>query len=468
MKYCFAAILSLLILFSVFSCKPDDEILTRDANAKLEFSTDTIFFDTVFVSTGSVSKRLKIYNRDSKAVKIDEIKLEKLGASDYDLIIDGQAKDFTSGITLRGNDSLLILVKVFIDPTNSDKPFFIEDQITFQTNGNLQKVALLAFGQNANFFRDQEVTCNETWSGPKAFVLYGDVIVKENCTLTILPGTRIYAHAGASLFVLGTLKVLGNNGKRVFFQNDRRDSTFANVAGQWNGIFLLDKSRDNEIRYAEIKNSVFGLNINNRNGNQTRIENSVIKNCFTAGILGVISNIKVQNTLIANCGQYAVIGVGGGNYDLNYCTIANYNTPSFDRKTESVAFTDTVDLGQGGGIVISPTVVNMRNSIVWGGKLQNEMVFLTGSSSQINISNSLLQTTSTKFSGTGNILNQDPRFIRPDVGAVPASKIDYSLKDDSPAIGAAVFDPNLSIDLRDEGRPQGAANPDMGAYESKK
>lgn len=469
MKYCFAALFSLLILFSVFSCKPDDEILTRDGSARLEFSTDTIFFDTVFVSTGSVSKRLKIYNRHDKAVQISQIQLEKLGASDYDLIIDGQAKDVASNITLRGNDSLLILVKVFIDPHNDSKPLFIEDKLNFLTNGNPQSVALLAYGQNANFFRDQEVNCNDTWQGPKAFVLYGDVLVKENCTLTILPGTRVYAHAGARLLVKGTLKVLGDNSKRVFFQNDRRDSTFASVPGQWGGIFLIENSRDNEIKYAEIKNAVIGVEVFNPTGNQTRIENCVIKNCFTAGILGVSSNAKVQNTLLTNCGQYAVAGVGGGSYDFNYCTIANY-TPAFDRKTESVAFSDTVDLGN--GPVTSPTVVNMRNSIVWAGnrngQLQNEMIFLTGSNSQINISNSLMQTNSTKFSGTGNILNQDPKFTRPDEGNVAARHINYTLKDDSPAIGAAQADPNAGIDLRDEVRPQGAPNPDMGAYESKK
>src|SRR5688572_28370066 len=209
MKYCFAALIPLLLLFSVFSCKPDDEILTRDGSAKLEFSADTIFFDTVFVSTGSVSKRLKIYNRNDKAVKIDEIRLEKLGASNYDLIIDGQAKYFASGITLRGKDSLLILVKVFIDPNNSATPFIVEDNLFFRTNGNEQKIPLRAYGQNANFFRNEELTCNSIWEGPKAFVLYGDVVVPENCTLTIRPGTKVYAHAGAGLYVLGTLKVKG-------------------------------------------------------------------------------------------------------------------------------------------------------------------------------------------------------------------------------------------------------------------
>src|SRR5687768_3504004 len=134
MKYCFAAILPLLLLVSVFSCKPDDESITKAGDAKLEFSTDTVFFDTVFVSTGSVSKRLKIYNRNDKAVVISDIRLEKLGSSNYDLVVDGQARDIANNITLRGQDSLLILVKVFIEPNDLTQPFIVEDNILFSTN----------------------------------------------------------------------------------------------------------------------------------------------------------------------------------------------------------------------------------------------------------------------------------------------------------------------------------------------
>lgn len=473
MKYCFAVIIPLLILFSVFSCKPDDEILTREG--KLQFSADTVRFDTVFVSTGSVTRRLKVYNPSDKAVEISEIKLAALGASDYDLIIDGEAKDIASNITVRGLDSLLILVKVFIDPNNADKPFIVEDDVVFQTNGNVQKVHLEAYGQNANFFRDEYVDCNEIWEGPKAYVLYGDVVVKENCTLTIRPGTRIYGHAGAKLYVLGTLKVEGTKDKKVFFQNDRRDSTFANSPGQWSGIFLYTKSNNNHIQHAEIKNAEFGLNIFNPNGNQTIVENTVIKNCLAAGIVGVLSNVKVTNTLISNCWQYAVVGLGGCTFDLNFCTIANY-TPTIERKNESVAFSDTIDLGPQLGGLQPPGKTNLtiRNSIIWAGtrngKLQDELLLLTGSNSPISISNSLLQANRYQqvLNTNGNLINQDPKFVKPDDGNVLVRKIDYSLKDESPAINAASGNTGVSIDLRGESRPQGLPNPDLGAYESKK
>lgn len=474
MKYCFAAILPLLLLFSVFSCKPEDEVITKAGEAKLEFSTDTVFFDTVFVSTGSVSKRLKIYNRNDKAVLISDIRLQKLGNSAYDLIIDGQPRDVASNITLRGQDSLLILVKVFIEPNNEAEPFIVEDNILFSTNGNQQQVNLAAYGQNAVIYKNEvtELTCNEVWQGPKAYVLYGRVTVKENCTLTIMPGTRIYVHNNSELRVLGTLKVEGTRNNRVTFQNDRLDSTFAHIPGQWNGIFILGASRNNKIQHAEVKNALYGLSIQNNQGNQTQIENTVVKNIFFAGLLGVRADIKVTNSLFANCGQYAIAGVGGGNYDFNYCTIANY-TPDFKRDNEAVAFTDSVVIG--GSLYTNPSFVSIKNSIIYNGnrngKLDNELLFLTaGGLQNLTIENSLIQTNryqnAAKFNGKGNLFNQDPKFKQPGDNSVIARKIDYSLEDDSPAIGGAAGN-GVSEDLRGLGRPAGAnPNPDMGAYEN--
>lgn len=475
MKYCFAALLPLLLLLSVFSCKPDDEIITKAGSAKLEFSTDTVFFDTVFVQTGSVTKRLKVYNRNDKAVEIRSIRLEKLGASAYDLIIDGQARDIANNITLRGKDSLLVLVKVLIDPTNDAAPFIVEDNIIFETNGNNQKITLGAYGQNANFFRDTVLTCNSVWQGPKAFVLYGGVVVPQNCTLTIMPGTRIYAHNGAVLYVQGTLKVEGIATDQVFFQNDRRDSVFANVPGQWEGIFLDSTSKNNKIAFTQIKNATFGLRIYRTQSVQTEIKNSVIKNMFVAGLLGVQSGAKVENSLITNCGQFAVIGQGGGNYDFNYSTIANY-TPDFKRDDPAMAFSDSVVIR---GRLQPPADIrfSMKNSIVYNGprngKMENEILFLTRAGLQnVTVQNSLVQTTryqnDPKFTGNGNLLNQDPKFVQPGDNSVAARKINYSLKDDSPAIGGASSN-GVNIDLQGKARPAGSnPNPDMGAYENTK
>ena len=66
--------ISLLALIILFSCsKPDEEMMS---NAQLNFSSDTITFDTIFSSIGSITKTLTIYNNNNFDV-ISAIIVEK-------------------------------------------------------------------------------------------------------------------------------------------------------------------------------------------------------------------------------------------------------------------------------------------------------------------------------------------------------------------------------------------------------
>ena len=61
------------------------------SKSNLSFSQDTIIFDTVFTTIGSVTKRFKIYNADSKPLKIDEITLLGGSNSNFRINVDGVA-----------------------------------------------------------------------------------------------------------------------------------------------------------------------------------------------------------------------------------------------------------------------------------------------------------------------------------------------------------------------------------------
>jgi len=54
----------ILILTILFACKKED-IINSNSNANLHFSSDTITFDTVFASIGSITKTLTVYNHNS-------------------------------------------------------------------------------------------------------------------------------------------------------------------------------------------------------------------------------------------------------------------------------------------------------------------------------------------------------------------------------------------------------------------
>ena len=81
-------------------CKPREEQLTTSGG--LAFSVDTVKFDTVFTTIGTVTKRLWVYNRNPKAVSIDLISLDNPSTSPYTLIINGDLKQTATNVLVRG------------------------------------------------------------------------------------------------------------------------------------------------------------------------------------------------------------------------------------------------------------------------------------------------------------------------------------------------------------------------------
>ncbi|MBF9253036.1 hypothetical protein I2I11_07015 [Pontibacter sp. 172403-2] len=454
MKY-LLAILPLLLLLSLFSCEPKDEIITTDPNAILSFSADTVLFDTVFVSQGSVTKRLKVFNPNPKAVRISGITLAGAASSPYQLIINGVQRPLANNIELRGNDSLYVLVKVNINPSDENLPFLVADSILFSTNGQQQSVKLVAYGQNAYFHR-KETIGNTTWPNDKPHVLLDSVLVKADATLTIPKGTHIYAANKAVLLINGQLLVQGTPEERVTFSGLRREPDYVTAPGQWEGIRILTKSAGNVLQYADIRNTQYGLRIGNPGKAGTLIEGCVVAYAFLDGIVGYTSDVKVVNTLIYNCGQYGFGGLGGGNYEVLYATIVNYGN-RLPRETPALVIADYIP---GTEIKDKPTLLRLVNSIVYSESygFKDEVLFDVGPEASLEIRNNLLRTNiyAEQLHQSNNILNREPAFKAPD-------KADFSLDTLSPASSAALVLPDITTDIK--GKPRSATEPDMGAYE---
>lgn len=522
-------LLPLLLLLSAGvsllpGCKPREEELQTTGG--LAFSADTVKFDTVFTTLRTVTKRLWVYNRNPRAVNVDLISLDNSATSPYTLIINGDQRQTASGVYIRGNDSLLILVRAQLKDNGGSgraKDLVVQEKLSFRTNGQEQAVLLRSFGQNI-YLHDgtrNPVTlpCGMVWTKDRPHVLYGTVIVPAACTLRIKPGARIYAHAGAMLIVQGTLlvndpsdyapgtgltdTVKATNPNIVRFAGDRSgEAQYATAPGQWTGIIFDATSRGNVIRYAQIQNAAYGALLFNPASNATQpdllLQNSVIRYISGAsanfagvatqlatpaklagitegaGILSLSGKVTAENTLFSDCYEYAVRGYGGGNYSLNYCTIANYPATAAVRQTASLAFTNLSAL-DGKPRNPSGLVLNLQNSIVWGAnsdelRLDNYEEYKAG----VNVQNTLLRsqlyaaTTDAngvpglKKTGLNNIINEDPKFVRPGVG----DNSDYRPSDSSPAKarGSAL---STSV-LRDLLNLPRNAPPDLGAYRTAK
>lgn len=440
------------------SCRQDR--FEPNANVELRFETDTLLFDTVFVTAGSITKRFKVFNTTNRNISIDEVYLAGrrfTGNSPYRININGIPTNDQGGVELPAGDSLYIFVEVTIDPNNSNTPFIVTDSVIFRSGNRTGKVLLAAYGQNAVFYNGEVLPCNTVWTADKPIVVYNSVLVDSACQLTIMPGTKVYFNKNSTLFVLGSLRVNGMPEQPVVFRGDRLDPFYRDLAGAWNGIHFLVGSTNNEIRSAEMYNGNIGIRVDslpvsgtapNLILNRVRIDNFAI-----VGLLGFTARIEAYNTLISNCGLYNFLGDFGGDYRFRHSTLVNFST-GFSRGFPLFALSNRDLNGQS-----NPANLILENSIVWGSR-QEEFVLDTASSSSFNaqLSHNILRSQRTQLVGT-NLLFVDPRFKN-------TSDKDFAIDTLSPAFRAGAnlipLYPSLQADLLGQLR---SAQPTLGALE---
>jgi len=195
-----------LTLGYLFSC--EDETYLSSSDVKLGFSTDTVMFDTVFTTLGSTTQHLKLYNPYDQKVLISSVKLAKGDMSNFRLNINGVSSNEVQDLEIAPFDSLYIFVEVTVDPRGQNLPFVVKDSILFVTNMNNQDVDLVAWGQDFVLIKQKKLKTT-TWTNEKPYLVYNYAFVDSNATLTIEPGTKIYFHKEAGLYVKGRVIAKG-------------------------------------------------------------------------------------------------------------------------------------------------------------------------------------------------------------------------------------------------------------------
>ncbi|WP_443936864.1 hypothetical protein [Pedobacter sp. MW01-1-1] len=397
-----------MLLFT--SCRKDERI-TNDPQAKLSFYSTTISFDTVFTSIGSTAQRIRVLNKNSAALNISEIKLAGGEASPFSININGVNNSVQKEIRLNGLDSLNLFIKVTIDPKASNLPFLVEDSIILTTNGNRQVLKLSAYGQNAVFIKDGEITGDITWDSSLPYIITNSVTIKNGASLTIPAKAKVYFHRDATMQIEGYLNAVGSEMQPIVFSSDRLETLYTEEPGQWNGLHFKERGYG-IIKNAVLKNALVGITADSLspNGNPKLIlSNTLIKNMQVAAFMGFHSELYAFNNLIYNCGNYLMYASGGGNYIFKQNTFAGFSN-SLPRKTAALSFSDYLSAKAYNNLQI-----NLTNNIIWG-SLANELEIEKRTSASVvsQIAYNLIKTTATTFSGNGNILNVDPSFISSD------------------------------------------------------
>ncbi len=364
-----------IIVASLSSCKKP--LLLSKGN--LEFSVDTLVFDTVFTTIGSTTQQFKIYNPENKAVEIEEIELMGGENSPFRMNIDGYMTTTLSNITIEGKDSLFAFVEVTLEVNGQTLPLIVEDSIRFRTNGVDQYVKLAVWGQDM-YYHNKEILSTQTWANDKPHVIYGYAAVDSAETLTIQEDTDIYLHKNAILYVYkGSLDIQGSLGHEVTLQGDRLESLYDDVSGQYYGIYFQE-ARPSTINYAIIKNGTSGIHLFSRDntfpGYTLTVTNTTITNNARYGIFIYSgAKVKAENCVIAKNGNHALLVLEGGDFNFNFCDLIGFGEGQ--SSTPAVGISNFYnDFANGTQNIGSINEGKIYNSVIYGGQ-DAELVFNT-------------------------------------------------------------------------------------------
>ena len=364
--------------------------VSSDPSLELSLSKDTILFDTVFAEVGSSTQRFMIRNYNKETLRIEKVSFRD--GTYFHVNIDGENDTVylnSASIDVRGGDSIYAFVRVFVNPTDENSPFFIEDKLCILlSNGKQQEIVLEAYGQNVTMIKSTQKRTDyaggREFKADMPYLIYDTIVVGGK--LTIEAGTKLYFHNGASLWALGDVEAIGTRENPIIFRGDRMDRLFDSVpyryaAGLWDGVYLIQYKNAAQANYVfdnvDISSANIGLYCQSEQTSQLptfRLTNSRIHNQVLYGLVLQHIDAEVANVEISNCGAYCVY-LAGGQQQFVHTTIASYfnatniNIQSASRQDVAAVYIDNLSKQ-------CPTTASFYNSIITGVR-NNQLVLAT-------------------------------------------------------------------------------------------
>ena len=327
------AIIKILSIFMipVFLVACDEDAgFSSSPSLRLEFSSDTISFDTLFTAVGSPTSGVVVRNRNSDALRISNVRLAGGDASGFSVLVDGQYGTSMNDLEIRAKDSIFVYASVELERNGADVPLMVKDSLLFTLESGVQQhVMLLAYGRDVTFLRGENITA-DTVLGGGHYVVYDSLFVAPGATLSLKEGTTLYFHDKAFMKVAGRLVAEGSAENPIVMRGDRTDRMFSylpydRVPGQWGGVVFTAESNDNSLLHCDIHSANYGIKVERGDTLAHRISIESSKLCnFKGNALELnMSRASVNNSLIANA-EGNCVKVVGGDVSFVHCTIANF------------------------------------------------------------------------------------------------------------------------------------------------
>ncbi|MBN2744938.1 MAG: hypothetical protein JXR39_13690 [Marinilabiliaceae bacterium] len=462
------AALTSILTFS--ACERD--YTYRGGSEGLQFSTDTLTFDTVFTAVGSATRQFKLYNPYEEDMTIDAIALAGGDNSSFRININGIATHQLADVRLRSRDSLYIFVEVTVDPLGVNNPVVMLDSVLFITQHLTQAVKLIAYGQDVTVLRQARLG-SQTLTADKPYLIYDYVVIDSLRQVTVDAGARIHFHNNASMIVKGSLVVNGTVEAPVTFEGDRLEKDYDDIPGQWGFIHFFPGSKNNRIDHAIIKNGVIGIQADSIGlGHDAPLElaNCRFEHISSVGLLTENSSVLAYNCLFADCGLHSVALTVGGSYEFYHCTIANFFPNYGQPRTSAALFINNYYRNSSGNNVIVPITKTVFANCIITGSHGTELAFDLKSDQETETADYRFEHCLIKADSRMEELNDVNHFRNIILNQNPMFKntktYDYRLDTLSVAkdIGSAIYAQPYPTDA-DGNKRLVDANPDLGAYE---
>ena len=328
----------LTILALCAACQDDDSFSTN-SGLRLDFSVDTLCLDTVFSRTPSSTYSFWVHNRNQDGLKMKSVRLRRGNQTGYRVNVDGIYLDNANGsqtndVEIRKNDSILVFVELTANETKQPTPTLVEDDLVFTLeSGSEQKVCLRAWSWDAMKLYAPEITKDSVIETDIPIVIYGDLKVSKDVTLT-LRNTTLYFHDGSGIEVAGQLVT-----ENCLMRGDRLDRMFPylpydRVCGQWKGIRFLETSTGNTMTRTEIRNPQDGIICDSAAIDTTQyrllMQECIVHNCQGVGVQSTNSYIRLEDCQLTNTLGNSLY-ILGGKAEIIYCTLGQFFPFSADR-----------------------------------------------------------------------------------------------------------------------------------------
>ncbi len=450
--------LSLVVLLAfLVACERYDFERT---SVDLNFSADTVSFDTVFAPLGSTTFKCLVYNHSDKNLIIDEVFLVKAGTSPFRINVDGHAGSSVHDIYLAKKDSMYIEVEVL-----KNKELLLTDQIVFILGGIEQasRITLTAYGQEVVLFPNDtvlRVDCDLDSNMP--YLSYGNITVDSGVIVTVKAGAKLYFSKNKGIVVNGALIVDGQTPTTpcIFSHPRYKDPWYSTASGQWQGI-IINGTGYASINYAQIHGARRGIsvqdtlevalfNVPQLDLSKSRIEYTEIGLNLSNG------SAVVDNILCTNSITNALL-IQGGNYHFYQSTFSDTTSHGPLVVLQNFRIRGPKDT------VSTPLVTTIfSNDIIYGSNT-NELVIRerAGVGMSYDFEYSLIKTNKSYRNFDNVIINENPKFK-------DVNKNDFHLSEGSPAINTGLqktaFDIRSKVDLDGVDRTIPPQDSSMGCY----